>query len=245
MIPSALENNGGKDTVKFKSLPRETRDQVYDYALIQHGTISTLSNLEGDEHSTRDFNLHPAYALLSIKAFNLRIALAAREHFFSRNSFSVYDFALSDFLSGNTGHINGPGRSDIRPWITHLLIVISDLTVDLVKVEKPAKMISRFQPLQGCPLLRMVIVAMFGKERLSKHQLVHTLQSVSFSCSDLNRRLGSKLVFEVDMRYQDRGDGLRCTDDELEHSVCYEAFGEDIETMRDDRTRQRLLPAAE
>ena len=86
----------------------------------------------------------------------------------------------------------------------------------------------------------MVIVAMFGKERLSKHQLVHTLQSVSFSCSDLNRRLGSKLVFEVDMRYQDCGEGLRCTDVELERSLFYEAFGEDIETMTDIRTCRKL-----
>ena len=115
MMPSALKNNCGKDTVNFTSLPREIRDQVYDYALIQHESISTLSNLEGDENDTRDLRLRSAYALLSIKAFNLRIALEAREHFFSRNSFSVYVFALSDFLSGNTGHINGPGRSDIRP----------------------------------------------------------------------------------------------------------------------------------
>ena len=204
--------------VNFTSLPRGIRDQVYDYALIHYKTISTFCKLEGDENKTRDFNLHPAYTLLSIKASNRSIAFEARELFFSRNSFVVYGFALSDFLSGNTGHINGPGRFDIRPWITNLLTVISALTMDLMKVKKPARMISRFQLLQNCFLLRMVMIAILGKERLSKHQLVHTLQPVSL-CSDLNRRLGSKLVSEVDIRYHDCGDGWACTEDKIALSV--------------------------
>lgn len=72
-----------------------------------------------------------------------------------------------------------------------------------------------------------------------------TLQSIPFSCSDLNRRCGSKSVFEVDIRYHDCGHGLICTDGGLACSVGYEAFREDIETMTDDRTPRELFNAAE
>lgn len=47
------------------------------------------------------------------------------------------------------------------------------------------------------------------------------------------------------MRYHDCGDGLVCTNGEFAGPVGYDAFREDIETIMDDRTRRKLLIAAE
>lgn len=82
--------------------------KVYNYPLIHHETISILFNLKGDESSTRDSDRHPAYASI------LRIA---RELFFSRNSFSVYDFALSEFPAGTLVTFIGPDVSISDPGL--------------------------------------------------------------------------------------------------------------------------------
>ena len=134
MLPGP-ELNGGKKTVDFASLPRELRDEIHGLALISHRPIDSPVLLGRHEQGTRGFNLHPSYALLSIKASTLQIALAAHEIFFRRNTFVVCDSALSDFLSGNTGHINGPGRFDISRWISKLQIALVGLTFHQVKVK--------------------------------------------------------------------------------------------------------------
>lgn len=67
-IPSLLETNDGKDMVNFTSLPHQIRDQIYNVALINHEPIANPIHLDRCEKGARDFDLHPAYALLSIKA---------------------------------------------------------------------------------------------------------------------------------------------------------------------------------
>lgn len=79
----------------------------------------------------------------------------------------MYDSALSDFLIGNTGHIDGPRRFDMRPWTTKLRTAIGGLTMDLVKVEKPCRMMSQFRPLRNCPSLRGVNISIFGEKESS------------------------------------------------------------------------------
>ncbi len=239
MLP-ASEINGGKKTVNFASLPRELRDEIYDLALISDEVIEKPVSLRRCEQGTRGFDLHPSYALLSVKASSLQIALEARETFFRHNTFVVYASALSDFLSGNTGHINGPGRFDISPWISKLQIELRGLTYDQVRVEKPARMISQFQLLQKCPSLRSVNIYMSGAVEMSKPQFVHTLQSVCFSCEDLHSRLGHGLELEFELKYYECD-----THYKIGWSGRYDELKQLHERMTDDDTRRELLSAAD
>lgn len=153
--------------------------------------------------------------------------------------------ALSDFLSGDTGHINGPGRFDITPWITKLQIALGGLTFDQVRVEKPARMISQFQLLQKCPSLRSVNIYMSEAVEMSKPQFVHTLQSVCFSCEGLHSKLGRGLKFEIELRYHQCEDGAQCTHRTLEWSGRYDELKQLHENMTDEDTRRQLLSAAD
>ncbi|CAF9917787.1 MAG: hypothetical protein ALECFALPRED_000367 [Alectoria fallacina] len=129
-------------------------------------------------------------ALLRIKASTLRRALEAGETFSRRNTFVVYDFALSDFLSGYTGPINGPGHFDIRPWISKLQIAVSSLRLDRVKAEQPVRMISQLRLLPSCPFSLGVNMDIFGEGELPNYHPVHTSQSISFLYEDLDGRRG-------------------------------------------------------
>ncbi|KAF6240805.1 hypothetical protein HO173_001478 [Letharia columbiana] len=69
-IPLPLETNDGKDMVHFTSLPHPLRDQIYNVALINHEPIANHIHLDRYERATRDFDLHPAYALLNYQSLN-------------------------------------------------------------------------------------------------------------------------------------------------------------------------------
>lgn len=152
----------------------------------------------------------------------------------------VHDSAFSDFLSEDAGHVNGPGRFDIRPWISKLRIVISGLRLDLLNVRKPVRMMSQLRLLQNYPSLRGVNVGLFGAKELFKEQLVHTSQSVSFSRRDIHKRLGRGLKFEFGLRChqcESGGNGGECARHYLNWSGRYVGFKEMHESIMDDHTR--------
>ena len=106
-------------------------------------------------------------------------------------------------------------------------------------------MINQLQSLQKCPSLRSVNIGMFGGGELFKHQFVHTLQSVSFSCRDLHSRLGRRLKFEVELRYHQCEGGAECTHRTLKWSGRYDELKQLHGNMTDEDTRRMLLSAAD
>lgn len=70
------------------------RRRNYDFTLVDGKPTILLNRYE---KGTRDFDFHLGFALLSIQASNLGVALEAYETFFRRNRFVVYGSTLSDF----------------------------------------------------------------------------------------------------------------------------------------------------
>lgn len=85
-------------------------------------------------------------------------------------------------------------------------------------------MIRQFHPLQNCPSPLGFNVGIFGEAELLKYHLVHTLQSIFFSCRDFHRRLGRGLKFEVEARYHQCQNGTQCTCRKLKWSGRYDEF---------------------
>lgn len=214
-----------RTSTSFLSLPRELRDQIYAFTLIDDGpAIEPM--LKDPRLIFRDHDVHPSTSPLYTRASTLQIALEAREVFISRNKFLVYSVFLREFLSGQVYFDNRPGGFDIKQWVQNICIMVtraeSKTAIDLA---------AELHPLLGCPNLRYVHLFktryQIGQKKV---ELQTALSNIAQATEKIFEIIGEGLRIDTEIRYAECVYWRCCFKWHAEHS-----FGwDDLSLLRKD-----------
>ena len=178
---------------RFRSLPRELRDLVYDHALVSAKPIGRW------KFCNNYSQLEEVRTLKSLLlTYNSRqVAEEACETFFGKNTFIVAPWRLAEFLGPQSRLIPEGGTLDVTACIDKIIVTIIDMDSP---IPRPRSLASELRVLLDCPNLREVIIDVHETDNFKftgRDELCFTLCSIARICKNLREKLGDGLKLRL------------------------------------------------
>lgn len=177
----------------FASLPREIRDQVYGFIVIENGPIAVTTR-PTDYGGCKGFEAIRAI-LHASSSSNTLFAREAYEVFFRQNTFRVNSEDLPEFVNRKAHYLKAEGYFDVNAWIGCLEVTVCESICDR---RTHGKRVEHLRQLLVCPRLHTVSIQIECSRLRSKEELQQIMRAIAKICAQLREKMGDRFTVATD-----------------------------------------------
>lgn len=191
---SQIKDGDRHTPTTFASLPREIRDLVYGFIVVEEKGSVAATRRPTDYGDCKGFEAMRAI-LHASSTSNTLFAREAYEIFFNQNTFRVNYQDLPEFVNRKSHYLKTEGYFDVNAWIGCLEVTVSESICDQTA---RGKRVDDLRQLLVCPRLHTVSIQIECSRLRSEEGLQEIIRAIAKICAQLREKMGDRFTVETD-----------------------------------------------